>query len=123
MPWLCTQIIFPHHRLHLHPSSNYRYGIYLLPQLSPNGLVWLLISAEAILKTRDGKMKKCMQKKEAFTLNWCHLKCGPTAAAAHGKLLEAQIQGPGPCLPKSESLGWSSGSCVLIDAAGIAYAH
>lgn len=70
------------------------------------------------------KWRKRTQKKEAFTLSRCHSKCGShSTASAPGKLLEARIQGPGLCLPESESLGWSPGSCVLTKAAGVAYAH
>lgn len=75
--------------------------------------MWLLISAEAILKTGDGKVKKMQAEEGAFTLNRCHSKCGPHSTASAPELLEAQVQGPGLCLPESESLGWSPGSCVL----------
>lgn len=103
-----THNAFALHHPSLYPNSNYRYMIYLPPQFSPSGLLWLLISTAAILKSgKTGKMdaeKGGLHCKLALFKVWSH-----QAALAPGKLLETQILGPNPSLPESESLGHLGG--------------
>lgn len=103
-----THNAFTLHHPSLYPNSNYRHMIYLPPQFSPSGLLWLLISTAAILKSgKTGKTdaeKGGLHFKLALFKVWSH-----QAALAPGKLLEMQILGPNPSLPESESLGHLGG--------------